>query len=244
MPGCDEGLGFYRAHFRPHRQRRRHLPIGDYNSSGRLHTNEHGTAALSQRIADQLAAAISSPAYHTTTRRHVAAHALLLQRLHLLFPPVALIGYQILGRFGRRAVFGWLSLVSLFFYGYWNPKYLFLLGGSILLNFIGSRVIARVTTERARPSHSSLPSPPISSCSSGSSTSSLFCTSSTASAGSRATSAASSYRSASPSSPSRRSPTSSTSARVKPNRKACSPTSSSSPSSRISSPAPSFITRR
>ena len=66
------------------------------------------------------------------------------------FMPVALIGYQLLGRFGRRAVFGWLSLVSLFFYGYWNPKYLFLLGGSILLNFIASRVIARVSSERAK----------------------------------------------------------------------------------------------
>jgi len=66
------------------------------------------------------------------------------------FVPVALIGYQLLGRFGRRAVFGWLSLVSLFFYGYWNPKYLFLLGGSILLNFIGARVIARVSSERAK----------------------------------------------------------------------------------------------
>jgi alginate O-acetyltransferase complex protein AlgI len=66
------------------------------------------------------------------------------------FVPIALIGYQLLGRFGRRAVFGWLSLVSLFFYGYWNPKYLFLLGGSILLNFIGSRVIARVASERAK----------------------------------------------------------------------------------------------
>jgi alginate O-acetyltransferase complex protein AlgI len=66
------------------------------------------------------------------------------------FMPVALIGYQLLGRFGRRAVFGWLSLVSLFFYGYWNPKYLFLLGGSILLNFIASRVIARVSSKRAK----------------------------------------------------------------------------------------------
>jgi alginate O-acetyltransferase complex protein AlgI len=66
------------------------------------------------------------------------------------FLPVALIGYQLLGRFGRRAVFGWLSLVSLFFYGYWNPKYLLLLGGSIVLNFVASRVIARVSSERAK----------------------------------------------------------------------------------------------
>jgi D-alanyl-lipoteichoic acid acyltransferase DltB (MBOAT superfamily) len=66
------------------------------------------------------------------------------------FLPIALIGYHLLGRFGRRAVFGWLSLVSLFFYGYWNPKFLFLLGGSILINFTASRVIARVQSERAK----------------------------------------------------------------------------------------------
>lgn len=63
------------------------------------------------------------------------------------FVPVALIGYQLLGRFGRRAVFGWLTLVSFFFYGYWNPKYLLLLGASILINFIASRLISRDTTE-------------------------------------------------------------------------------------------------
>jgi D-alanyl-lipoteichoic acid acyltransferase DltB (MBOAT superfamily) len=67
-----------------------------------------------------------------------------------LFLPVALIGYQLLGRFGRTAVFTWLSLVSLFFYGFWNPKYLFLLLGSIALNFIASRLIASVQSERGK----------------------------------------------------------------------------------------------
>jgi D-alanyl-lipoteichoic acid acyltransferase DltB (MBOAT superfamily) len=66
------------------------------------------------------------------------------------FLPVALLGYEVLGRFGRRAVFGWLSLVSIFFYAYWNPKFLLLLGGSILLNFTASRAIARVASERAK----------------------------------------------------------------------------------------------
>jgi D-alanyl-lipoteichoic acid acyltransferase DltB (MBOAT superfamily) len=66
------------------------------------------------------------------------------------FLPVVLLGYHLLGRFGRRAVFGWLSLVSLFFYGYWNPKFLFLLAGSVVLNFTASRVIARVQSERAK----------------------------------------------------------------------------------------------
>jgi D-alanyl-lipoteichoic acid acyltransferase DltB (MBOAT superfamily) len=68
----------------------------------------------------------------------------------LMFLPAALLGYHALGRFGRRAVFGWLSLVSLFFYGYWNPKYLWLLGGSIALNFAGSRLIVWAKSERAK----------------------------------------------------------------------------------------------
>ena len=67
-----------------------------------------------------------------------------------LFLPVALIGYQLLGRFGRVAVFSWLSAVSLFFYGYWNPKYLFLLLGSIALNYIASRLIVHVKGDRAK----------------------------------------------------------------------------------------------
>ena len=67
-----------------------------------------------------------------------------------LFLPVALLGYQLLGRFGGRAVFAWLSLVSLFFYGYWNPKYLLLLLASIALNFVASRLIAAAKTERAK----------------------------------------------------------------------------------------------
>jgi alginate O-acetyltransferase complex protein AlgI len=68
----------------------------------------------------------------------------------LAFLPVALIGYQILGRFGRVAMFSWLSLISLFFYGYWNPKYLLVLVGSILLNFAASKMIARAGGDRAK----------------------------------------------------------------------------------------------
>src|ERR1700676_1872791 len=52
-----------------------------------------------------------------------------------LFLPISLIGYQLLSSFGRRALLSWLALTSLFFYGYWNPKYLLLLLASILLNF-------------------------------------------------------------------------------------------------------------
>jgi alginate O-acetyltransferase complex protein AlgI len=54
----------------------------------------------------------------------------------LLFLPVTVLLYYQLGRrFGHRAAFGWLFVASCFFYGWWNPIYLPLLGGSILVNY-------------------------------------------------------------------------------------------------------------
>jgi D-alanyl-lipoteichoic acid acyltransferase DltB (MBOAT superfamily) len=58
----------------------------------------------------------------------------------LLFLPIVLIGYFFLTK-KRLIVISkiWLILASLFFYGYWNPKYLPLLLLSIMLNFaVGS----------------------------------------------------------------------------------------------------------
>lgn len=67
-----------------------------------------------------------------------------------VFLPITLLGYHLLGRMGRVAVFSWLSVCSLFFYGYWIPKYLVLLMASILLNFGVSRAIAAAKEERAK----------------------------------------------------------------------------------------------
>ena len=67
-----------------------------------------------------------------------------------LFLPVVLLGYHVLGRFGRVAVFSWLSLASLTFYGYWNPRYLILLLSSICLNYAASLLIARAQADRTR----------------------------------------------------------------------------------------------
>ena len=61
----------------------------------------------------------------------------------LYFLPVTLIGYQLIGRYGRRAVIGWLALMSVVFYGYWNPRFVFVLLGSVVLNFLFSVIIAR-----------------------------------------------------------------------------------------------------
>jgi alginate O-acetyltransferase complex protein AlgI len=52
------------------------------------------------------------------------------------FLPIAWLIFQAIGRTGRRSwLLGWLFAASLFFYGWWEPKYLLLLLGSICFNY-------------------------------------------------------------------------------------------------------------
>jgi alginate O-acetyltransferase complex protein AlgI len=60
-----------------------------------------------------------------------------------VFLPVSLIGYFILGRFNRVLSAAWLAFASIVFYGYWSPKYVPLLLGSVAFNFISGRLISR-----------------------------------------------------------------------------------------------------
>jgi alginate O-acetyltransferase complex protein AlgI len=66
------------------------------------------------------------------------------------FLPACLLIYFLLGR--RRsplAAIGFLAAASLFFYGWWNPLYLPLLGGSIVFNFlVGRRLSASPVAAR------------------------------------------------------------------------------------------------
>ncbi len=64
----------------------------------------------------------------------------------LFFLPVTCIGYQLVARFGRREVIGWLAFVSVVFYSWWNWHFVFVLLGSMLLNFSMSRLIAKSRT--------------------------------------------------------------------------------------------------
>ena len=55
----------------------------------------------------------------------------------LCFLPIVIIGYYTLRYYGLlRISLSWLAIASLFFYAWWNPKYLLLLLTSIILNFI------------------------------------------------------------------------------------------------------------
>ena len=53
-----------------------------------------------------------------------------------LFLPLALLGFCLIGRGNRQFLaFAWLVAASLFFYGYWNPKYVGLIYLSIIFNY-------------------------------------------------------------------------------------------------------------
>jgi D-alanyl-lipoteichoic acid acyltransferase DltB (MBOAT superfamily) len=52
------------------------------------------------------------------------------------FLPIAAIVFYLIGNRGHfRIATSWLVLASLFFYGYWNPAYLWVIVGSILVNY-------------------------------------------------------------------------------------------------------------
>ena len=63
-----------------------------------------------------------------------------------IFLPLSLLGYQALARYGRRTVMGWLAFISVVFYSWWHWQFVFVLIGSILVNFILSRIIAASKT--------------------------------------------------------------------------------------------------
>ena len=97
-------------------------------------------------------------------------------RFLFLFLPVTMVGFHLLGRYGRRPVIVWLALMSVVFYAAWNTVFVLFLLGSILVNFLIARAIdiAPPTDSLTPPAAavcSSLESPSISSLSSTSSTS-------------------------------------------------------------------------
>ena len=68
-----------------------------------------------------------------------------------VFLPVVLIGFFVLGRFNRLAAAAFLGLASFAFYGWWSPKYLLLLTGSIAFNYSAGMAIARAAVAGQSP---------------------------------------------------------------------------------------------
>lgn len=65
-----------------------------------------------------------------------------------LFLPIVLLGFFLIARASHRLAAVWLASASCFFYGWWNPAYLALLGASIAFNYSMGIMLAR---ESARP---------------------------------------------------------------------------------------------
>jgi alginate O-acetyltransferase complex protein AlgI len=60
----------------------------------------------------------------------------------LLFLPVVFFGFFAIGAKSFRLAALWLAMASLFFYGWWNPKFVALLVGSVAFNYGMARAIA------------------------------------------------------------------------------------------------------
>ena len=57
------------------------------------------------------------------------------------FLPVVLVGFLVLARVSERLAAGWLTVASLYFYAWWDVRYVALLLASICFNFVlGSRI--------------------------------------------------------------------------------------------------------
>jgi alginate O-acetyltransferase complex protein AlgI len=65
-----------------------------------------------------------------------------------LFLPVVLLGFHLIGSVGHhRVAIAWLVGASLFYYGWWNPAYLGLIIGSMLVNY----AVGIVLSSTSRP---------------------------------------------------------------------------------------------
>ncbi len=67
----------------------------------------------------------------------------------VVFLPASVAGYHFLRKWGLdRGAIGFLVVASLFFYGWWNPVYLFLLLVLIVGNFFAVRMLLAIPAER------------------------------------------------------------------------------------------------
>src|SRR5262245_31382349 len=58
-----------------------------------------------------------------------------------VFLPVAVVGFFLLGRTSHVVAAAWLCAASLFFYGWWNPKFVTLLVASVAFNYVAGYLI-------------------------------------------------------------------------------------------------------
>ncbi len=63
-------------------------------------------------------------------------------RFLFFFLPVTMLGFHLLGRYGRRPVIAWLAFMSVVFYAAWNPAFVLFLLGSIVVNYLVAATLA------------------------------------------------------------------------------------------------------
>ena len=66
----------------------------------------------------------------------------------LFYLPVVFLGFFFIAKYSFRMAAFWLGLASLFFYGYWNPKFVSLLLGSIVFNYGTGYLLGHIKTNR------------------------------------------------------------------------------------------------
>lgn len=69
-----------------------------------------------------------------------------------LFLPLTFLGYRVALRQGQRSALGFLVVASLTFYGYWNPRYVGLIAGSIVFNYLFGGLQRRTRLAHEKPS--------------------------------------------------------------------------------------------
>src|SRR5579863_6404616 len=74
-------------------------------------------------------------------------------RFIFIFLPVTMLGFHLLGRYGRRPVIAWLALMSVVFYAAWNEVYVLFLVGSILVNYFVALMIGAAPENSTRRKH-------------------------------------------------------------------------------------------
>ena len=74
-------------------------------------------------------------------------------RFLFLFLPLTMLGFHLLGRWGRRPVIVWLAMMSVVFYAAWNEVYVVFLIGSIVVNYLVALGIGAAPETSTRRKH-------------------------------------------------------------------------------------------
>lgn len=68
----------------------------------------------------------------------------------LAFMPIAVAGFLFVGLFSRAAAIWWLILVSVFFYAWWRPINLAIIGPSLLVNYLLGLWLKRLAADKSK----------------------------------------------------------------------------------------------